>query len=174
MQAMPPDHNPDREMRAVKATVLRGYRLSSGNSPGDRRFPGGTLRMQSPHFAAAGFDMERYFDGDFVSGTLNLSVAPAVVRLKKPEIFLSGIKWSPVFPAENFYLSPARIEHDGTGYRALLYIPDPATKVDHFQSPSVIEVIAQRIAGIGYDDQTTLIYNPEAITILQAQPATDR
>jgi hypothetical protein len=152
-------------MKAISTTVMRGYRLCSGDAPEDSRFPGGTLRMQAPCFAAAGFDLEAYFGGDFVYGSLNLSVAPAIVRLKQPEIFLTDIKWSPVFPAENFYLSPAQIVHDGATYRALLYIPDPATKVDHFQAPSVIEAIAQRIAGLGYDDHTTLIYNPEAVAI---------
>jgi hypothetical protein len=144
---------------------MRGYRLCSGESPEDRRFPGGTLRMQMPFFAAAGFDLDRYFAGDFVFGTLNLSVAPGIIRVKKPEVFLAGIKWSPVFPAENFYLSPARIRHGGTTYRALVYIPDPATKIDHFQAPSVIEVIAQHVAGIRYDDETTLLYSPEAVAI---------
>ena len=121
--------------------------------------------MQKPFFAEAGFDLDRYFAGDFVFGTLNLSIAPAEFRLRKPEVFLPGIKWSPVFPAENFYLSPALILHDGSTYRALLYVPDPATKVGHFQPPSVIEVIAQRVAGIRYDDETTLVYNPEAVAI---------
>lgn len=158
-------------MKSVNATVLRGYRLCSGDSPEDPRFPGGTLRMQIPCFSAAGFDLAGYFDGDFFCGSLNLSVAPALVRLKQPEVFLPGIKWSPVFPAENFYLSPAQILHHGVAHRALLYIPDPATKVDHFPAPSLVEVIAQPVAGLRYDDQTTLIYNPEAIEIEQAQPA---
>jgi hypothetical protein len=152
-------------METINATVIRGYRLSSGDSPEDTRFPGGTLRMQMPFFAAAGFDVARYFAGEFVQGTLNLSIAPDIVRVKKPEIFLPGIKWSPVFPAENFYLSPAQIVHNDTTYRALLYIPDPATKVEHFPTPSMLEVIAQRITGIRYDDETMLIYNPEAVAI---------
>jgi hypothetical protein len=158
-------------MDRINVTVKRGYRLCSGDSPEDTRFPGGTVRMQKPHFAAAGFDFDHYFAGDFVFGTLNLSVAPAVVRVKKPEVFLANIKWSPVFPAENFYLSPAQILHNGITYRALLYIPDPATKIDHFQAPSVIEVIARRVAGIGYGDETVLIYNPDAVAIEPANKA---
>jgi hypothetical protein len=162
--------------KKTNATVVRGYRLASGDSPEDTRFPGGTLRLQKPFFAAAGFDLDRYFAGDFVHGTLNLSIAPGIVRVKKPEVFLAGIKWSPVFPAENFYLSPAQIVHNGTAYRALLYIPDPATKIDHFPISSMLEVIAQHIAGICYGDQTTLIYNPEAVAIErpQAQPIAER
>jgi hypothetical protein len=152
-------------MKEIRATVVRGYRLASGDSPDDTRFPGGTLRMQKPFFAEAGFDLDGYFAGDFVTGTLNLSIAPDLVRVKKPEVFLAGIKWSPVFPAENFYLSPAQLLHNGTTYRALLYIPDPATKIEHFPKPSMIELIAQPVAGIGYGDETTLIYNPEAIAV---------
>jgi hypothetical protein len=152
-------------MKQTNAIVARGYRLSSGDSPEDRRFPGGTLRMQKPCFAAAGFDLDGYFADDYIIGTLNLSVAPNIVSVRKPEVFLAGIKWSPVFPAENFYLSPAQLLHNGTAYRALLYIPDPATKVDHFPTPSMVEVIAQPIAGIRYGDATTLLYNPEAIAI---------
>jgi hypothetical protein len=152
-------------MKEIKATVVQGYRLASGDAPEDTRFPGGTLQMQKPFFAAAGFDLDRYFAGDFVVGTLNLSVAPDIVRLKQPEVFLADIKWSPVFPAENFYLSRAQIMHNDITYRALLYIPDPATKIAHFPTPSMLEVIAQRIAGIRYGDATTLIYNPEAVAI---------
>jgi hypothetical protein len=152
-------------MKQINAIVVRGYRLASGDSPEDMRFPGGTLRMQKPCFAAAGFDIDRYFAGDYVIGTLNLSIAPDIVRVKQPEVFLAGIKWSPVFPAENFYLSPAQILHNGATYRALLYIPDPATKIDHFPTPSMVEVIAQHVAGIRYGDATTLVYDPEAIAI---------
>ena len=157
-------------MKQTNAIVVRGYRLSSGESPEDARFPGGTLRLQKPCFAAAGFDLDRYFAADFFVGTLNLSVAPCIVSLRKPEVFLAGIKWSPVFPAENFYLSPAQILHNGTAYRALLYIPDPATKVEHFPTPSMVEAIAQPIADIGYGDAATLLYNPEAIAI-ESPPA---
>ena len=152
-------------MNRASATVIRGYRLCSGDAPEDSRFPGGTLRMQIPHFAAAGFDLPGYFNGDFFPGSLNLSVAPALLRLRKPEIFLAGIKWSPTFPAENFYLSAAQIVHDQKTYRALLYIPDPATKVDHPPAPSLIEVVAQPIAGIRYGERTTLLYHPEAVGI---------
>jgi hypothetical protein len=65
--------------------------------------------------------------------------------------------------AENFFLSFAQVLFKERSYKALLYIPDPSTKPDHFQAPTTIEVIAQRVDGIRYGDAVTLAHNPEAV-----------
>ncbi|MFA5041480.1 MAG: hypothetical protein WC464_07600 [Bdellovibrionales bacterium] len=153
-------------MNTIKAVVCSGHRVASGESTDDLRFPGGTIRMQAPFFKAAGLDFDAYFDGDFVYGTLNLSVAPEKIKIAKPQYSFPKIKWTDVFPPENFFLSPATVHFRGKNYKALLYIPDPATKPDHFQGASVIEVIAQRIKDISSGDEVTLMFPASAIEIV--------
>lgn len=152
-------------MKSIKAIVRAGHRVASGKSATDRRFQGGTIRMQAPFFRERGLDFKSYFGGDFVYGTLNLSIAPHRFRIAKPKFFFPKIKWTEVFPPENFYLSPAEIRFQAKGYKALIYIPDPATKPDHFQDPSVIEVIAERIEGISCEDEVILSYPAETLEI---------
>jgi len=57
-------------------------------------------------------------------------------------------------------LSKAKIQFNENNYLALLYIPDPKTKIDHFSKTSVIEVISQKIPLIKYGDVVELFYNP--------------
>lgn len=147
--------------------MSRGHMVASGKSTKDSRFPEGTIKMQLPFFKECGLDFDEYFGGDFVCGTLNLSIDPQTVKIEKPEFFFREIKWTALFPAENFFMSKAEIVFNEKTYRALLYIPDPSTKPDHFQAPSIIEVIAQRIPDLEYDAEVTLRYNPEAISIHQ-------
>lgn len=124
--------------------------------------------MQQPFFKALGLDFDEYFGGDYVSGTLNLSIAPMTYDILKPEYFFKNVAWTDIFPAENFFMSAAHIHYQGQAYRALLYIPDPATKPDHFQAPSTIEAIAQTIPGIEYGHGLSLAYNPSAIALRDA------
>ncbi|MDD3029590.1 MAG: hypothetical protein PHS57_04845 [Alphaproteobacteria bacterium] len=151
-------------MKTIKATVQKGHGVASGQSETDRRFPQGTIRMQEPFFKEKGLDLQAYFDGDFVYGTLNLSVEPQRVMPAEPEIYIEDVKWTGEFDPENFYLSPAEIVYKLTPYKALLYIPDPKTKPDHFQPPSTVEAIAQKIEGIKPGDTVTLIYSEDALT----------
>ncbi|MFA4995314.1 MAG: hypothetical protein WC521_08455 [Bdellovibrionales bacterium] len=152
-------------MKTIKAIVRSGHRVASGESTSDKRFPGGTIRMQEPFFKERGLDFHAFFGGDFVYGTLNLSIAPHHFKIAKPQFFFSQIKWTDIFPPENFYLSPAEVRFRTKNYKALIYIPDPATKPDHFQAPEVIEVIAQRVEGISSGDEVVLSYPAEALEI---------
>jgi hypothetical protein len=149
----------------VLATVVQGHGVASGRAASDRRFPDGTIKLQKPHFKECGLDFDTYFDHDYVNGTLNLSIAPLSFEIKNPEFVFRGIKWTDIFPPENFFLSPAKILFKEKACRALLYIPDPATKPDHFQQASTLEVIAQRIPGIKAGEQVALYFNAKAIHI---------
>ncbi len=153
-------------MNIVKTVLRSGHGVASGQSVDDPRFPLGTIRMQAPFFKQGGLDLDAFFGGDFVYGTLNLSVAPKKIAIAKPEFCFPQVKWTDVFPPENFFLSAAEVGFLGKNYKALLYIPDPATKPDHFQGASVVEVIAQRIAGIAPGDEAALAYSETAIDIV--------
>ncbi len=152
-------------MITVKAIVKAGHQVASGNSDKDKRFPEGTIKMQEPFFKELGFDLTNYFDGNFIYGTLNLSVAPCGFKIIKPEYYMENVKWTDLQPAENFFLSPAQIQHNGASYKALIYIPDPSTKPNHFQAPSIIEVISEPIESLNYEEKVDLCYNQEAIKI---------
>jgi hypothetical protein len=152
-------------LRQVSAVVARGHGVASGQSTSDTRFPQGTIRLQLPFFAARGLDLDAYFSGNFLSATINLDVAPYRVQILQPEFFLSSVKWTDLMPAENFFLSAARIGFGERLYKAMLYIPDPATKPDHFQPPTIIETVAEPIARLGHGDAVTLHYSPAAMRL---------
>ena len=121
--------------------------------------------MQMPFFKQQGLDLDAYFNGNFVKGTLNVSFAPQTYDILKPEYFMRSVKWTDAFPAENFYLSPAEITYRAKKYRAMIYIPDPSTKPDHFNPPTMVDVLAEPVAGIQYGDALELGYNPAAIRL---------
>lgn len=152
-------------MEKTRATVKAGHGVASGRSTTDTRFPRGTIRLQEPFFKEKGFDFQAYFGGDFVRGTLNLSLSPRRFTIESPEYVLKDVKWTDLLPAENFFLSPAEIHFQGRAFKALIYIPDPATKPDHFQAPDIIEVIAESVPNLDYGDEVELAYNPEAIKV---------
>ena len=52
----------------LSGKVIRGHGVASGQN-GNPRFPGGTIRMQTPAFAARGLDLDAYFPG-----TINVSI----------------------------------------------------------------------------------------------------
>jgi hypothetical protein len=150
---------------SLTAKVVQGFRVASGMSETDRRFPGGCIAMQLPHFKQRGLDLDAYFDGSYFSGTLNLSFAPQTYDILKPEYFMKNVNWTDAIPPENFYLDPATVTFKGREYKAMIYIPDPATKVDHFNPPTMLDIISKHIPGISYGDEAVLTYNPLAIRV---------
>jgi hypothetical protein len=151
------------ELAAIKGVVIRGHRVASGTSEIDRRFPQGSILMQTPLFKRQGLDLTAYFGGDFFKGTLNVSIEPLIWEIVKPEYIMHGVRWTDLQPAENFFLSPAALAYCGQSYRAMLYIPDPTTKHAHFNPPHIIDVLAAPIPGIGYGSEVELSYNPAAV-----------
>jgi hypothetical protein len=166
-------------MQRVNATIRQGYRVASGQAlaGADQRFneDGGTIHLQIPEFKKRGLDFDEYFEGlpgkAYVVGTLGCDISPYVMHILRPEYHFVDVRWTEKFDhdipgfKENFFLSPAAVEFAGSGFKALLYIPDPATKPDHFHPPSTIEVIAQKIPNVTYGDRVILSFNPAAIRL---------
>jgi hypothetical protein len=166
-------------MKEVGAVIKPGYRVASGRAleGHDQRFnaDGGTIRLQIPKFRELGLDMDRYFGGKpdeaYVAGTLGCDISPVRMTIRRHEYHFRSVRWTDKFDqerpgfTEDFYLSEASILFRGTSFKALIYIPAPETKPAHFRPPTTIEVIAQKIDGIGYGDRVTLLYAPEAIGI---------
>lgn len=145
--------------QTIRATVTAGHGVASGKAD-DPRYPKGTLGQQWPLFEAAGIPLDGLFPG-----TLNLSVAPQTFQLIKPRYTLSGVSWSDHHPPEDFFFSPCRIIFEDIPYSALLYIPSPETKAEHFQTPDVLEVLAPLIEGITYGATVRLEVRSEEIMV---------
>lgn len=151
------------EFARIKGVVIPGHRIASGTSEIDRRFPQGSIVMQAPLFKRQGLDLTAYFGGVFFKGTLNVSIEPLIWEIVKPEYVMHDIQWTDLQPAEDFFLSPAALAYRGQSYRAMLYVPDPATKPAHFNPPHIVDVLAAPIPGIGYGSEVELSYNPAAV-----------
>ena len=78
--------------RLVPARVVRGHQVASGLN-GDPRFPGGTIRMQRPHFATLGLDL-----GALHPATLNVSLAPLSWQARQPAHTFRALRWRDPFP----------------------------------------------------------------------------
>ena len=148
----------------VNAVVRQGHGVASGKAK-DPRYPKGTLNAQFEHFIRKGLDLSRYFPG-----TINLDIAPYSIKIMKPKYFLENINWSGFIPPENFYFFDVSLHINNNTYKGLIYMPDPATKADHFQNPTILELLLPKIDGLKYgdsvivevdDQQIELINNPE-------------
>ena len=136
-------------MPTVAGKIVSGHRVASGltdNSP----YPKGTIEMQTPHFLAQGIDLSPFYPG-----TLNVSIDPHRFELIPPRT-LSLIKWSPKHEPESFSFAPIQLEWQQQRYDGLIYYPHPETKINHFQKPSVLELLMPRINAIAYADEVIL------------------
>jgi hypothetical protein len=144
----------------VHGTLLKGHGVASGRG-GDPRFPGGTIRMQLPHFAQRGLELSSYHPG-----TLNVSIEPHTYTILQPKLTLRNVKWHPTAPAEDFSFFDCRIQvGDSALAQGLVYYPHPETKPEHFQPPDVLEILAPPIPNIAYGAPVVLELLEEQIRI---------
>ena len=131
--------------QSLGGRIVRGYRVVSGMN-GDPRFPGGTLRMQTPHFLARGLDLSA-----FHIGTVNVNIAPRRYRAVTARHTFRAVQWHPTEPAEDFSFFDFRLVRAGAASLAgLIYHPHPETQPEHFQPPDVLELLLPFIAGLDY------------------------
>ena len=146
-------------MQSIRAEIKQGHKIASGlaeNSP----YPEGSITMQIPHFKARGIDLSDYYPA-----TLNLSIAPHAFEMLNPELTVPGVYWAKGFDAEDFSFSQCEIIFNDKPYKGFIYYPHPDTKLDHFHSASVLEVICQYVPDISYGDSVIFKYQPSEITI---------
>lgn len=138
----------------IAATIVPGHRVASGLA-NDPRFPGGTLALQAPHFAAQGIDLAA-----FHPGTLNLAIAPYRYRIGQPKCTLRGVRWSSVSPPEDFSFFDCQLIANDRTVTGLVYYPHPETKPEHFQASDILEILAPQLVGIGYGDRLMIAIDP--------------
>ncbi|AFY36495.1 hypothetical protein Lepto7376_0035 [[Leptolyngbya] sp. PCC 7376] len=145
--------------QAVKGVLLKGHQVASGLAK-DSPYEAGTIALQTPHFKRLGLDLTPYF-----AGTLNLSIAPKTFRLRQPSYTFPNLKWHPDFDSETFSFCPCQILVGDRQYDGLIYYPHPETKINHFQDPHTVELIAPPISDIEYGDRLTLKVRPHEVAI---------
>lgn len=140
-----------KNTQIITARIVQGHRVASGLN-GNPRFPGGTLRMQAPHFLVRGFDVSQLYPG-----TLNVSIAPFSYRVVKPRHTFTNVKWHPTEPAEDFSFFDVRlILSPATAVKGFIYFPHPDTKPEHFQQPDVLELLMPFVEGLRYGAEVKL------------------
>ncbi len=155
------------DWQTVPARVLRGHQVASGRG-GDPRFPGGTIRMQAPHFAALGLDLSLFYPG-----TLNVSVAPLRYRIVRPRATFRGVRWHPTQPAEDFSFFDVRLVREGLpAVDGLIYYPHPDTKPEHFQPAEVLELLLPFVEGLGVATEVTLAIPAGQMVVTAEEPRT--
>tara|TARA_R110002033_G_scaffold160520_1_gene196857 strand:- start:272 stop:745 length:474 start_codon:yes stop_codon:yes gene_type:complete len=152
----------------VKAIVKQGHGVASGKAK-DPRYPKGTLKAQYEHFLQKGLDLSPYF-----LGTINVDIAPYSFKILKPKYFLEDIHWSPFIPPENFYFFEVSLHLNENSYKGLIYMPDPATKAEHFQNPSILEVILPKIDELKYGDNVIIEVDEKQIQLKNTLEKTAR
>lgn len=145
----------------VDGVIVAGHGIASGQS-GDPRFPGGSVRLQSPHFLKAGVDLSAYH-----RGTLNISIAPRRYRVHCALHTIRNLAWLPNYPPEDFSFFNCRIRAGSQpAVDGLVYYPHPETKPEFHQDPSVLEVLAPWIEGLTLGDPVTLSLRLDEITVV--------
>jgi len=146
--------------RSITAIINQGHSVASGKS-NNSPYPLGTIEMQIPFFKKLGFDLSHLF-----KGTLNLNIEPCTFEIITPEFTFRDVHWAEGFPAEDFSFSSCSILYKEREYSGYIYYPHPETKIGHFHSNSLIEVICEAIDGIGYGDSVELRYLENSIKII--------
>ena len=142
------------------ATVVPGHQVASGNN-GDPRFPGGTIRMQMPHFKNLGLDLSACFPG-----TINVSIAPCCYEVIAPRWTLKRVKWHPTEPEEDFsFFDVDVITGGGQRVTGWIYHPHPETKPEHFQQADVLELLLPHVEGLAYGTRLQLVTDVTQIRI---------
>ena len=160
-------------MEWLECRLVKGHGVASGQGVANP-YPAGTIELQRPYFAALGLDLSACF-----KGTLNLSVAPLEWRLQQPDHCFVHLAWTPLHPPETFSFWRIQVCRLGNGPDGLapdhsstervpawIYLPDPSTKLRHFQPPMVLEVLAPPLGPVAVGDRFALGVDPTKVGCL--------
>lgn len=152
------------ELLKADGIVVHGHRVASGRG-GDPRFPEGTIAPQLPFLSAAVPGFDAHLGGLPFAGTINLRFPGRTVTVGRAETIVRDVAWTALFPPETFLLTRCRLVYDGRDVPAFLYVPDPATKPDHFQPHDAVELLARFVPGLAYGAAVRLLYPAAALAI---------
>lgn len=156
------------EYALVRGEIQSGHGVASGKGE-DERYPEGTLKQQFIHFLERGLDLSNYF-----MGTINLDISPFSYEIKNPKYFFKNIDWSDHIPPENFYFFDVTLNFNDKAYQGLVYMPDPETKEDHIQKPTILELIFPKIEGLEYGVKVEIKLKKDQLGIIANDPTENR
>jgi hypothetical protein len=135
----------------VNARIVPGHQVASGKN-GNPKFPGGTLHMQSAHFAALGLDLSGFY-----KGTINVAIAPLRYRVVRAPLTFRQVKWHASEPPEDFsFFDVCLLRPNSQPVVGKIYYPHPDTKPTHFQQPDVLELLLPYVQGLVYGEEVQL------------------
>ena len=97
--------------------------------------------------------------------TINVSVEPLFFRLLKPDYTFTDVKWTDSYPPETFSFARCSLKFEGRAYPSWIYYPHPETKMSHFHSPSLIEIITEPVENISYGSKVDIAYDPRSVEV---------
>jgi hypothetical protein len=126
----------------------------------------GSVARQIPFFDAQGVPRAK----QWFKGTINIDLTPQEFEIMRPNYEVAAA-WHPDYPTfeEPFWLVDITLEFHGTHYPAYIYYPRPSAMKVHLDS--TMEVLAEPIEGLRYEDQATVII-PEGRVRLKPRAAT--
>lgn len=149
--------------QTIQGILTRGHQVASRPS---KDYPYSTLEKQKPYFKNLGLDLYPYFNG-----TLNISIAPLTFRLINPEFTFEKVAWTDLHPPETFSFSRCNVIFKNKEYAGWVYYPHPETKKNHFQNPSLIEVITFEIQNIKYGDTVQVVIDSDKTKVEGQEPS---
>jgi len=144
-------------MKQIPGILVQGHQVASKPS---KEYPYGTLEKQKPYFQQLGLDLS-----DCFNGTLNVSIAPLTFKVISAQYTFELVKWTDLHPPETFSFSHCKVIFNSAEYSGWVYYPHPETKKAHFQNPSVLEIVTQKVSGIRYGDKLEVVLNPKEINV---------
>lgn len=150
-------------IKRLQGILTRGHQVASRPS---QDYPYSTLEKQKPYFKSLGLDLYPYFNG-----TLNISIAPLTFKMRKPEYTFEKVEWTDLHPPETFSFSRCKVIFKNKEYAGWVYYPHPETKKNHFQNPSLIEVITFEIQTIQYGDAVEVVIDSDEIEVEGQEPS---
>ena len=131
------------DVQWLSGRLCNGHGVASGTSE-HSPYPAGTISMQRPFFKALGLDLSSCF-----CGTLNLDFSPLEVSLADPDHLFPKVQWTDLHPPETFSFWNVQIRvKDHEPVSCWIYYPHPETKQRHWQSSSIIELLAPQLSSV--------------------------
>jgi hypothetical protein len=140
--------------------VTGGYGVASGRNR--KKYPRGTIEMQTPFFLERGLDLRVYFPG-----TLNISIEPITWKPNAPWRHFNQVQWFTHHAPEDFSFFQCLLKSNSTVVEGLVYYPSPKTKEVHFHSASIIEVLAPWIDDLAVGDLVSVGVDSSEIEFLE-------
>ena len=135
----------------IKGIVVRGFGIASGQSKSSP-YSKGSLELQFPFFKKAGLDLF-----DYHKATINIDISPRKWKPVRTDHTFERIAWTDTIDPETFSFINCSLRYKNIKTSGWIYYPHPETKPDHFQSPSVVEVITSKLSDLQYGDHIMLI-----------------